>query len=77
MHAQDFMELHANKVPLATVLVLLHVASRKRGRERGERVGETVGSLPSKLAAGQLLYYVIITNKSSKQNNIFVLQAKS
>lgn len=72
MHAQDFMELHANKVPLASaLLLLLHVASRKR------KEGQTVGSLPSKLAAGQFLYYVIITKKSSKQNNIFVLQAKS
>lgn len=32
MHAQDFMELHANKVPLASaLLLLLHLASRKRG----------------------------------------------
>lgn len=56
----------------------LRPPSAARGKqEGGKRVGETVGSLPSKLAAGQLLYYVIITKKSSKQNNIFVLQAKS
>lgn len=40
MHAQDFMELHANKVPLASALPLLHVASR-RGEEGGRDGGQS------------------------------------
>lgn len=49
MHAQDFMELHANKVPLAAALLLLHVASRERDRE-GKRVRE--GGQSAKQAGG-------------------------
>lgn len=41
MHAQDFMELHANKVPLAADLLLLHVASRERARKRVRDGGQS------------------------------------
>lgn len=69
MHAQDFMELHANKVPQAPGR-MQHVASRRneqggggesgRGRER-----ERVGTLPSGAA-------LVLCNNNEKnaQNKI-------